>query len=189
VPETSQGVVPERIEIPDYESSEEHPTSALRSFLTFKGLQFVFLQKGNALIYIGTSKNDSPSFLRKQLEQMHLQIISITTKQVLKMLINDPSFDFMSELWSGLPLLRHTSSYAHLRPSTLFNMYPPLRTSNSKEIPEHLDFALSKFKPADSFYFGVIFAEQTVVATFKTGKYNFSASGRHQNLLLTLNRH
>ena len=131
----------------------------LRSFLTLKGLKFVFLHKGNALIYIGISKSDSTSFLRKQLEQMHLQIISITTKQVLTMLINDPSFDFMSELWSGLPLLRHTSTLAHLKPSTLLNMYPPLRTLNSKEIPEHVDFAISKFKPTDSYYFGVILAE------------------------------
>jgi len=93
------------------------------------------------------------------------------------MLINDPSFDFMSELWSGLPLLRHTSSFAYLKPSTLLNMYPPLRTTNSKEIPEHVDFLLSKFKPSENFYFGVILAEQTVVATFKAGKYNFCAAG------------
>lgn len=126
----------------DNDLSEEHPTSQMRSFLTYKGLRFVFLHKGNALIYIAISKADSVTFLRKQLEQMHLQIISITTKQVLKMLIQDPSFDFMSELWSGLPLLRQTSSTAHLRPSTILNMYPPLRTNNSKEIPEHLDFAL-----------------------------------------------
>jgi hypothetical protein len=90
---------------------------------------------------------------------MHLQIISITTKQVLTMLINDPSFDFMSELWSGLPLIRHTSTLAHLKPSTLLNMYPTLRTSNSKEIPEHVDFALSKFKPNEGYYFGVILAQ------------------------------
>ena len=73
---------------------------------------------------------------------MHLQIKSITTKQVLTMLINDPSFDFMSELWSGLPLLRFTSTFAHLKPSTLLNMYPPLRTANLNGIPENVDFAL-----------------------------------------------
>jgi hypothetical protein len=73
--------------------------------------KFVFVTKGNCLIYIALSRmpNESASFLRKQLEILHLQLISISTKQVITMLNNNPSFDLMQEMWNGLPLLRRVA--------------------------------------------------------------------------------
>lgn len=73
--------------------------------------KFVFLTKGNCLIYIALSRQrgESISFLKKQLEMIHLQLISISTKQVIRMLNDNPSFDLMQEMWNGLPLLKRMS--------------------------------------------------------------------------------
>jgi hypothetical protein len=40
---------------------------------------------------------------------MHLQLISITTKHVITMLYQNPSFDMMNEMLTGLPLLKRLS--------------------------------------------------------------------------------
>jgi len=98
--------------------------------MAFKeGMKFVFMTKGSCLIYIALSRarNESVSFLRKQLEQLHCLLISITTRQVINMLIQNPSFDLMNEMWTGLPLLRRLSSGVNKSPATFLNMYLPLR--------------------------------------------------------------
>jgi len=44
------------------------------------------MTKANTLIYCAISKQDNDSYLKKQLEQLHCQLISITTNQVLSRL-------------------------------------------------------------------------------------------------------
>jgi hypothetical protein len=45
---------------------EDKPVSSLQMIRVFKNLNFTFLQKGNALIYIAMSRvGDSVSFLKK----------------------------------------------------------------------------------------------------------------------------
>jgi hypothetical protein len=75
------------------------------------------------------------------------------------MLTQDPSFDLMNELWSGLPLLRIASNSVNLTPATILNMYMPLRLGSGREIKETLDFTLQKFKLTEGYVFGVMFAD------------------------------
>ena len=131
--------------------------------------KFVFLTKGNCLIYIALSrqKNESVSFLRSQLEMLHLQVISISTKQVIKMLNDNPSFDLMQEMWNGLPLLKRMSRGVNKSIGSVLQMYQPLRMD--KATADHIEFAVKTSKPSgNSFYFGLLVANQTIVGIFKS---------------------
>jgi hypothetical protein len=98
---------------------------------------------------------------------LHLQVISISTKQVMKMLINNPSFDLMQEMWNGLPLLRRMSYGVNKSMATVLQMFQPLRMD--KPISDHIEFALKITKPTpDSYYFGLLVANSTVVGIFKS---------------------
>jgi hypothetical protein len=111
------------------------------------GYKFTFLTKANCLIYMALSrqKNESVSFLKKQLEMMHLQLVSISTRQVMTMLIQNPSFDLMGEMWNGLPLLRRMTYGVNKNVATFLNMYQPLRMD--KTTSEHVDFVIKENKP------------------------------------------
>ena len=83
------------------------------------------------------------------------------------MLVQNPSFDLMNEMWTGLPLLRRLTAYVDKSLQTFLNMYLPLRMD--KQTQEHVDFVISKTKPqAGTFYFGILLARNTVVAIFRT---------------------
>lgn len=43
-------------------------------------------------------------------------------------------------MWSGLPLLRLVSNTVHKAPSTLLNLYLPLRFDQNKEILDQISF-------------------------------------------------
>ena len=77
------------------------------------------------MIYIGLSrnKNESVSFVKKQLEMLHLQLISITSRQVMEMLKMNPSFDLMGEMYNGLPLVRRMAAGANKSMATFLNMF------------------------------------------------------------------
>ena len=91
--------------------------------------KFVFVSKASCLIYIGLTRNrsESVSFVKKQLEMLHLQLISITSRQVIEMLKMNPSFDLMGEMYTGLPLVRRMASGASKSMATFLNMFQPLR--------------------------------------------------------------
>jgi len=40
------------------------------------------------------------------LENVHLNLLSFTTNHVLKMLKENPSYDMMNQMFTGLPLLK-----------------------------------------------------------------------------------
>jgi len=99
----------------------------------FKGLNFTFLQRGNALIYIAMSRvGDDVSFLKKQLEYLHLELISVVTRQAMDTLQKNPSFDLMADLWHGLPVLRRAACSLNKSPSVFLNMFLPLRYDNEE---------------------------------------------------------
>jgi hypothetical protein len=62
-------------------------------------MKVAFLHKGGALIYMGLSKErtESFSYLKKQLEILHLQMIANTTQQIIKTLKYNPSYDVVNE--------------------------------------------------------------------------------------------
>jgi len=59
----------------------EAKSQILSVFNLKKNCKVCFLQKGNSLIYVAVSKDfgESQYFLRRQLEVLHMQLISITT--------------------------------------------------------------------------------------------------------------
>ena len=123
------------------------------------------------MIYIALSrvKAESVSFLKKQLEMLHLQIISITSRQVIEMLKMNPSFDLMGEMYTGLPLVRRMAAGANKSMATFLNMFQPL--TMTKQVHESVEFVLQRNKPPpESFFFGVLLAETTVVGVFKSSQ-------------------
>ena len=104
--------------------------------------KFVFVSKASCLIYIGLTRNrsESVSFVKKQLEMLHLQLISITSRQVIEMLKMNPSFDLMGEMYTGLPLVRRMASGASKSMATFLNMFQPLRMT--KQVSESIEFVL-----------------------------------------------
>ena len=56
------------------------------------------------------------------------------------MLKVNPSFDLMSEMYTGLPLVRRMAAGANKSMATFLNMFQPLRIS--KQVEESLDFVL-----------------------------------------------
>ena len=68
---------------------DETGNSVIQSLQAYvDGYKFAFVIKGGCLIYIAMSrcKSESISFLKKQLEMLHLQLISITSRQIVVML-------------------------------------------------------------------------------------------------------
>lgn len=77
-------------------------------------LKIAFLTKGDVLIYLAISKDPRESIpcLRKQLEVLHLQFISITTSQVIENLRMHPSYDVVNDF----------SDYYHLLDNQIVQM-------------------------------------------------------------------
>ena len=92
----------------------------------------------------------------------------------------DASFDLINEMWHGLPLLRRVTLMAHKSPATLLNLYMPLRIEANKDVADNLSDVQQKFQPADGFYFGVVFADRTVVNIFRQSKVILSPAGMYK---------
>lgn len=151
---------------------DEEKNSLMQSVVTWLGdYKFAFMNKGASLIYIGLSrqKNESVSFLRKQLEMIHLQLMAVTSRRVIEMLRLNPSFDLMAEMLNGLPLVRRMSQVAGKSCATFLNMFQPLK--RSEHVQDKLESVMQKYKPqAESFYFGLVFANFSVVAIIKSSQ-------------------
>jgi len=82
-----------------------------------------FLHKGGSLIYLAlsTSNKESVSFLKKQLENLHCQLISIGTSSLLKTLKSNPSYDVMSEIYPQAHLLKNMCYNSEKDPATFLN--------------------------------------------------------------------
>ena len=157
----------------DEEYDDESKNSLIQSIhcSKFDHYKFAFITKGACMIYIGLSRNkyESVSFVKKQLEMLHLQLISITSRQVIEMLRMNPSFDLMGEMYTGLPLVRRMASGANKSLATFLNMFQPLKMT--KQVADSVEFVVQRNKPApESFYFGLLVAETTVVALFKSSQ-------------------
>ena len=103
------------------------------------------------------------------MEMLHLQLISITSRQVIEMLKMNPSFDLMGEMYNGLPLVRRMAAGANKSMATFLNMFQPLKMT--KQVSESVDFVIQRNKPApENFFFGLLLAETTVVSIFKSSQ-------------------
>ena len=92
-------------------------------------MKVAFLNKGNSLIYIAISKvqDESVSFLKKQLEILHLQLISIATQSIVKAMKRNPSFDVVNDIYHSTGLLKTLCQTTDKDPATFLNSFLPLR--------------------------------------------------------------
>ena len=85
------------------------------------------------------------------------------------MLKMNPSFDLMGEMYTGLPLVRRMAAVTNKTMSTFLNMFQPLKMT--KQVQDSIEFVLQRNKPApENFFFGLLLAETTVVAMFKSSQ-------------------
>ena len=143
------------------------------------------LHKGSSLIYFGMSKNpyESTNFLRRQLEILHLQIISITTNQIIKTLKYNPSFDVVTDIYYHVHLINAQVESMQTDPFTFTNFFIPLRMH--PDTRDMITYTISRIKPdTASFYFGAILAEKTVVSLIKNDpKITIIPSGKFNMLI------
>ena len=64
-----------------------------------KGLKIVFVCKGGCMLYVMTSKvkKESVSFMKKQLELLHTQLVSIATKNFIQHMKENSCYDIMED--------------------------------------------------------------------------------------------
>ena len=146
---TTEAVTQSFAHLDESEMDDETKNSQMQSIMCYRGdhYKFAFVTKGNCLIYIGLSrcKHESVSFVKKQLEMLHLQLISITSRQVIEMLRMNPSFDLMGEMYTGLPLVRRMAAGANKSLATFLNMYQPL--TSTRQVQDSVEFVLQRNKP------------------------------------------
>ena len=166
----------------DHQASEDNNnnnTAKVLSVRSFGHLNFHFLSKANALIYVALSrKKDSDFIMRCQLEWLHAQVVSLATSRVFDRLRNDPGFDLINEMWYGLPLLRRACVSAPKSPATFLNMYLPIRYEQQHTDLMEPNNVLKQRSQPDGIFFGVLFAERTVLTIFKGSKVILSAAGK-----------
>lgn len=82
-----------------------------------------FMHKGDCLIYIALSKNENESvtFLKRQLEMLHSQIISLTTKNLIKTLQYNPSYDVINDIFDHHQQINNFINNMPGDPSTFLN--------------------------------------------------------------------
>ncbi len=88
-----------------------------------------FLTKGEVLIYICISKDkrESLTSMRKQLEILHLQFVSITTSKAIDHLKQNPSYDLVNEFSDYYHFIDNQVSNLIRDPFTFLNHFLPLR--------------------------------------------------------------
>jgi hypothetical protein len=88
---------------------------------------------------------ESQSFLRRQLEVLHLQLISITTQTLIKTLQFNASFDVITDIAGDIDLLHNQVDCMPRDPFTFTNFFIPLRMH--VETKEKLANVVSRLKP------------------------------------------
>lgn len=87
---------------------EDEAKSRIKSVLKLSSkFKVAFMQKAKCLNYVAISKlkNESITFLRRQLEVLHLQLISITTQSLIKTLQFNPSYDVITDISPYIDLI------------------------------------------------------------------------------------
>jgi len=126
-----------------------------------KGFKCNVLIKGH-LIYVGITKyKESSTFLWMMLEYLHLQIVSLVTNQMNKMLTERPNLDVRSNIANLERPLHMMSDMVRRSPSFLLNAYPvitlnPLFWTDLAQL-------INEFKPKD-FYYGLVITSTNVLA-------------------------
>lgn len=90
----------EQFAFDDEEDTDLLNGSDCKAMITrFKGLKVVYLIKGGSVIYvmISKNKNDSVTFMKKQLATLHTILVSMATKQFITILKQNSCYDIMAD--------------------------------------------------------------------------------------------
>ncbi|CDW90546.1 UNKNOWN [Stylonychia lemnae] len=144
--------------------------SRIRSLNTLiSNFKVCFLHKGDCLIYIGLSKdqNESQTAVKRQLENLHSQLISLTTQNLIKNLKLNPSYDVISNIIDHHQLINNHLINLNKDPQTFLNQYLPLRLHQDTKLAIEQVVKRFKFLLGNIYYYGLVLAERTVVTTIK----------------------
>ena len=116
---------------------DQSQENELRAMLVRKGLTICFITAGGSgqegcLIYIAVSKvkNESVSYLRRQLQILHTLMVSAGTSSMIKCLRSNPNFDVQNSgsVHASLPYIQNYCQDNIWRSlSVITNLYLPLR--------------------------------------------------------------
>lgn len=103
--------------------------------------------------------------MRKQLEVLHLQFISITTDQVIENLKLHPSYDVVNDFSDYYHFLDNQVINMSKDPFSFLNQYLPLRVHPKTR--EYIHNQVMQHKPEGNPYFGMILGQRSVAAIIK----------------------
>lgn len=158
-----------------------------------KGVKVSFMIKGGTVIYIMVSKNKTLSFswMRKMLGVLHTSLVSVATKQFIAILKQNSCYDLMDDpaIYRQLPSLSYLCQVMQQNPYTFLNCFLPLRlhpysrnvvnqiVSTHREAlqagriqSDHVVASGDSDPEDDSYYFGLLLLDETVVTIFKNNE-------------------
>eukprot|EP00347_Sterkiella_histriomuscorum_P024317 403331550 len=174
-----------------YEPDDDKQATRILSIATITdNFKIAFMHKGDCLLYIALSKsqNESQTALKRQLEMIHTQLISLTTKTLIKTLRINASYDVISDVYDHHKQINYFVDNLQSDPATYLNQYLPLRMHT--KVKRAIGQIVQQFKPQgihNIYYYGLILAERTVVATVKNDpKIAIISSGMSEDYRLNL---
>lgn len=122
------------------------------------------------ICYVAITKyKENTSYLRSQLEYLHLQVISLITSQILETLKDRPNLDIRNSV-AGLEKPLHMMSEMVKRsPACFLNAFPVITLHSL--LRKDLAQLVEENKPSD-FYYGMIVSYSTVLAIVENKKEN-----------------
>ena len=104
--------------------------------------------------------------MRRQLEILHMQLISITTQSLIKTLQFNPAFDVITDISNHVDLIHNQVDCMARDPFTITNYFIPLRMH--VQTKEKIANVVSRSKSdSKKIYYGLILAEKSVVGIIK----------------------
>ena len=130
--------------------------------------------------------------MKKQLAILHTTLVSIATKQFISILKQNSCYDIMADsaVYRLLPSLSYLCNVMPQNPYSFLNCFMPLRvhpitrdtinriiskhrkalSSGKIQSTIHTDAAGDSDPEEDSYYYGILFMDETVVSIFKSNK-------------------
>lgn len=142
-----------------------------------------------SLFYVAwtTAKNESISFLRKQLRILHTYLISAGTRKIVQHFHDNPSYDLVNDenLCFKVPALKEYCRFLWQDITSVCNLYLPMRLHPITR--QAVNSIISKHKPKlrepdeqaeekdrddalDMYYYGLLMMNHSIVTIFKNHK-------------------
>jgi len=144
-----------------YSDNEFYRNRNFLRWIRAKNIKWVVLIKSQICYVAITKYNETTSYLRSQLEYMHLQMISLITNQILESLNERPNMDIRNSV-NGLEKPLHMMSEMVKRsPACFLNAFPVITLHS--DLRKDLNQLVEENKPSE-FYYGMLVTYTTVLA-------------------------